>query len=319
MRLLITHEIPQAAIQKAEEFFEVKLPKKILSKKELIEEVKNCDVMLCLLTDKIDEEIITANPQLKGIANYAVGFNNISVETATKNHIPVTNTPGVLTNTTADLAWALLMSVARKIVPADEYTRAGKFTGWKPLLMLGNDIFGKTIGIIGGGRIGTAVAKRAFGFDMKILYVEKNNKKELEEQYNAKKVTLNQVLEDSDFISLHVPLLPETKHLLGKDEFAKMKSSAIVINTSRGAVIDESALVEALEKKEIAGAGLDVYENEPEIHPALITMKNVVLLPHIGSASIETRTAMGFLAVENAIQMAKNQKPKNLVNPEIYV
>jgi glyoxylate reductase len=154
---------------------------------------------------------------------------------------------------------------------------------------------------------------------MKILYVEKNNKKELEEQYNAKKVTLNQVLEDSDFISLHVPLLPETKHLLGKDEFAKMKSSAIVINTSRGAVIDESALVEALEKKEIAGAGLDVYENEPEIHPALITMKNVVLLPHIGSASIETRTAMGFLAVENAIQMAKNQKPKNLVNPEIYV
>ncbi|MCX7716173.1 MAG: D-glycerate dehydrogenase, partial [Endomicrobia bacterium] len=257
---------------------------------------------------------------LKIIANYAVGFNNIDVKEATSRKIPVTNTPGVLTETTADLAFALLMSVARRIVESDRFLREGKFKGWAPMLFLGNDIYGKTIGIIGFGRIGQAVAKRALGFDMKVLYYDTNRvKPEIEKKYSAIYKSLSELLKESDFISIHVPLTQETYHLISDKEFDLMKPTSYLINTSRGPVVDEKALVRALKNKKIAGAALDVFENEPEVEAELIDMPNTVLVPHIGSATIETRTKMALMAAENIIAvLVENKIPPNIVNPEIY-
>jgi glyoxylate reductase len=230
--------------------------------------------------------------------------------------IPVTNTPGVLTETTADMAWALIFSVARKIVEADKFVREGKFKGWAPKLFLGADIFGKTIGIIGAGRIGTAVAKRAAGFNMKVLYHDHNS--DIEQDIEAEKVDLKFLLQTSDFVSLHVPLLADTIHLIGENELKMMKKTAIIINTSRGAVVDEEILLRALQQNWIAGAGLDVYEDEPKITNGLINCDNAVLAPHIASASVETRTKMGFIALENAIAICHGKYPPQIVNREIY-
>lgn len=317
-KLYLTRELPEKVMKKLAENFELQVnPKdRLLSKSEIIKGVRWCDILLCLLTDKIDQEIIDANPELNGIVNYAVGFNNIDIQTATKRKIPVTNTPGVLTETTADFAWSLLFAASRRIVEADKFTRAGYFTGWAPQLFLGNDIFLKKLGIIGAGRIGTAVAKRSQGFKMEVLYYDKNSN--IEREISARKVELDELLREADFISLHVPLLPETTHLINFEKLKLMKRSAILVNTSRGAVIDEEALVQALKKKEIAAAGLDVFENEPQITEELIKMENVVLAPHIASASEETRTKMGLMAVKNALQISRKEIPANIVNSEIY-
>ena len=322
-RVLLTRKIPQPAIDFIlENDIELDINEKdrVMTKEEIMERVKGKDGLLCLLTDSIDEDILeSAGEQLKVIANYAVGYNNIKVEAATERGIPVTNTPGVLTDTTADLAFALLFAIARKIVESDKYTREGKFKGWGPMLQLGNDIWGKTIGIIGMGRIGSAVAYRAAkGFNMKVLYIDDHRKPELEKELGLEYSSLEKILSESDFISLHVPLTDKTHYLFGEKEFKAMKESAYLINTSRGPVVNEKELADALKNKLIAGAALDVYEREPEVHPELITLDNVVITAHIGSASIETRTEMGFMAARNLIAGLKGEKPENCVNPEIY-
>ncbi|MCD4819757.1 MAG: D-glycerate dehydrogenase [Candidatus Cloacimonetes bacterium] len=319
-KIFVTRRIPQPALDRLSGEFEIELNEadRVLTKEEILKGTKNCDVLLCLLTDTIDEEIIKVNPKLKGIANYAVGYNNIDIEIATNLKIPVSNTPGVLTQTTADLTWSLILSVSRRIVESDCYAREGKFTGWGPMLLLGNDIFGKTLGIIGAGRIGTAVAERAFGFKMKILYTDNKINKNIETNLGATKLELNELLGQSDFITLHIPLNEYTNHLITKNELKLMKDSAIIINTSRGQIIKEKDLIKALQDNEISGAGLDVYEFEPKISKGLKKLKNVIILPHIGSATIETRTAMGMLATNNAIAMVKGKKPENIVNPQIY-
>ena len=320
-RIFVTRRLPQPVLHRLEEVFEVKInpEDRVLTKEEIIEGVNRCDILLCLLTDTIDAEIIEVNKNLKGISNYAVGFNNIDMETATKRGIPVCNTPRVLTETAADMTWALLMSVARRIVESDKFNRAGKFKGWGPLLFLGNDIFNKTLGIIGAGRIGTAVAQRAVGFNMKVLYYDKFANTELENTMNAKKVDLKTLLKKSDFISIHVPLNPETTNLIGEKELQLMKNSAYLINTSRGKIVDEKILVKALREDWIAGAALDVYYDEPLMAQGLAECENTVLTPHTASASIETRTKMGLLAAENAIDIIQGRKPKEIVNPEVLI
>jgi lactate dehydrogenase-like 2-hydroxyacid dehydrogenase len=316
-KLFLTRKLPQKAMQKLQDKFELRYNEenRVLTKAEIIAGAKWCDILLCLLTDPIDAEVINANPNLKGISNYAVGYNNIAVEAATKAGIPVCNTPGVLTETTADMAWALLFAAARRVVEADRFTRAGKFKGWAPMLFLGNDIFGKTLGIVGAGRIGQAVAKRARGFEMPVLYTDKTSNKYLEEELGAKRVEVDELLQSSDFVSLHVPLTPKTRHLIAKKQLQKMKKTAILINTSRGAVVKESDLLKALQNNTIAAAGLDVYEAEPELQPGLAENQKVVVTPHIASASIETRTKMGLMAAKNAWQMWQGEKPENIVNP----
>ncbi len=321
--ILVTRRLPPKAMELLEKNFKVECNpyNRVLTREELFEGVKGKQGLLPLLTDPIDAEVMdNAGPQLKIIANYAVGYNNIDVGAATVRKIAVSNTPGVLTDTTADLTMALLLAVARRVVASDVYARAGKYLGWEPLLFLGADIHHRTLGLFGFGRIGFAVAKRAVGFDMRILYHKPGRAEvDLEKQVNAMYVDKETLLKESDFISLHVPLNPETRHLIGPGELSLMKPTAFIINTSRGEIIDEEALAEALQKERIAGAGLDVFEHEPKIHPALTKMDNVVILPHIGSASIETRTNMGLIAADNLIAgLINKEAPPNCLNPEIY-
>jgi len=318
LKIFVTRLLPDLVMEKLNDYFIVNVnpEDRALTKEEIKRGATDCDILLCLLSDTIDSDIISCNPNLKGIVNYAVGFNNIDIKCAIKLNIPITNTPGVLTETTADMAWALMFSVARRIVESDKFVREGKFKGWGPKLLLGADIYGKTLGIIGAGRIGIAVAKRASGFNMNILYSD--SKSEIENTIKAEKVDLQKLLRESDFVSLHVPMLPETKHLIGEKELKMMKDSAILINTSRGAVVDEEMLLKALQENWIAGAGLDVYENEPKLIDGLIDCDNVVLTPHIASASVETRTNMGFIAVKNAIAIWQGKIPPQIVNREIY-
>ncbi len=321
--VFVTRRLPEGAMQALEEKFDVDCnpEDRVLSRQELLAGVEGKDGILPLLTDRIDDEVLdAAGPQLKIVANYAVGFNNIDLPACTRRKIPATNTPGVLTDTTADLAMTILLAVARRVVQADAYARAGKYQGWAPLLFLGTDVHHKTLGIIGLGRIGLALAKRAVGFDMNIIYHDATRTDEaLEEQVKAKFVDKATLLTQSDFISLHVPLIPETYHLMSGPEFEAMKSSAYLVNTSRGEVVDERALVKALQHGQIAGAGLDVFEFEPAIEKELTVMDNVIVLPHIASASIETRTNMGLVAGENLMSvLLEGRKPPNCLNPEVY-
>lgn len=313
--LFLTRRIPEPAIKRLEEKFTLKINpyNRALTHQELIEGVKDAEALICLLTDNIDKEVISAAPKLKVISSYAVGYNNIEVEYATQLGIAVCNTPGVLTETTADLTWALILATCRRISESERFLRKGNFKGWEPMLMLGLDVYGKTLGIIGMGRIGQAVAKRATGFAMRIIYyndVPVSNTLPFE----TTETDLQTLLKEADIITLHLPLTKETFHLIGKEEFALMKESAVLINTSRGAVIDEKELIKALSEKRIFSAGLDVYENEPDIPQELLALENVVLLPHIGSASIETRTKMALLAAENAIAVMEGRKPPAQVN-----
>ncbi|MTI65282.1 MAG: D-glycerate dehydrogenase [Firmicutes bacterium] len=310
-KVYVTREIPKIGLDILSKYFEVEVNKKNrpLTKDELISKIKGKDAVLTQLTDQIDKEVLEKADTVKIFANYAVGYNNIDIEFAEKRKIIVTNTPEVLSDTTAELAWALLFAVSRRVVEGNNYVRKGKWKQFSPKLLLGQDINNKTLGIIGAGRIGKAFAKKSIGYDMEILYHNRSRDMEFEKEYNAKWVDMDTLLNKSDFISLHVPLTDETYHLIGKNELDNMKKTAILINTSRGAVIDEEALVKALENEKIWGAGLDVFENEPVVHNKLLDMDNVVLLPHIGSASTETRDKMAKIAANNIVQVLNGKDP----------
>jgi len=311
--IYVTRKLPQKALDMISAECEMKVNPydRVMTRKELEEAIKDIDGLLCLLTDRIDADLLDLNPELKVIANYAVGFNNIDIKACKERGILVSNTPGVLTETTADLAWSLLMAITRRVVEADQYTRAGKYKGWGPMLLLGGDIYGKTLGIIGMGRIGQAVAKRASGFDMKVIYYD--NFRTEEEDQGMEYREFEDLLQEADFVSIHVPLIAETKHMIGEREFKLMKDTAYLINTARGPIVDEKALIKALKNGEIAGAGLDVYENEPELTPGLAELKNVVLTPHIASASIDTRTKMAVIAAQNLLAGLKGEEMPNLI------
>jgi glyoxylate reductase len=265
----------------------------------------------------MDREALDSGKDLKVIANYAVGYDNIDVEYATRKNIAILNTPGVLTDATADLAFSLLLASARKIGESERYVRKGNFRSWGPELMLGKDVWGATLGVIGAGQIGEAVLRRGKGFEMELLYHSRSPKPRIEKELDASYVPLEELLRRSDFISLNCPLTPETRHLIGKEELLSMKEDAILINTSRGPVIDENALVEALRNGWIGGAGLDVYEWEPKVHPDLLEMENVVLAPHIGSATHTTRNKMASMASEGILKLLSGSRPENIVNPEV--
>jgi glyoxylate reductase len=288
-----------------------------LGRTELIARLKGRQGLVCLITDAIDAPLLAACPDLKVVANVAVGFNNIDVEAATKRGVVITNTPDVLTETTADFAWTLLMATARRVVEADRYVREGKFTQWKFMLLLGGDIHGKTLGIIGFGRIGRAMARRARGFDMRVLYQDAvAADPATERELRATRTDTATLLRESDFVTLHTPLLPETQHLINAQTLKTMKKTAYLVNASRGPVVDEAALAQALKEGWIAGAGIDVFEEEPKVHPGLMGLPNVVLAPHIASASSDTRLKMANLAVDNCLAVLEGRTPPTPVNPE---
>ena len=278
---------------------------------------EGCVGIVSQLMDPIRDTVLSA-PGLKCVSNVAVGFDNIDVPTATAHKVMVTNTPGVLDDATADFAFTLIMATARRVAEADNFTRSGKFRGWAIDMILGQDVFGATLGIVGIGRIGRGVAHRAKGFNMRVLYYDPQPlPREAEEQLGATRVDLNRLVAESDFISIHVPLTQETHHLFSTAQFNSMKRTAILVNTSRGPVVDEAALVEALRAGKLAGAGLDVYEREPAVHPHLIPMANVVLAPHIASATVRTRSEMSAMAARNMATAVRGGRPPNLVNPEV--
>ncbi len=316
-RIYLTREIPDRGIEllRREHELDVYRGDAPPSKQEIIEHVSDVEGLLCLLTDPIDREVLDAAPHLKAISTYAVGYDNIDIEAATKRGIPVGNTPGVLTETTADLAWALLMAIARRIPEGDAMVRRGDFKGWGPKVLLGSDVHGKTLGIVGAGRIGQAVGRRAAGFDMDILYHSRSRKPSFEEECSARFVALDELVAASDSVTLHVPLTDDTYHLIGEEELTAMKNTAYLVNTARGECVDEEALVAALENGDIAGAALDVFEHEPELTPGLAALDNVVLAPHAGSASIETRTEMAVIAAENLLAGLRGEMPRYCVNP----
>lgn len=316
-KVLITHRLLPEAIAYLKEHvdFEIGTQKARLEKETLIEKVKDKEGLLSLLTASIDKHVMDAAPRLKIIANCAVGYDNIDMEYARKKGIMVTNTPGVLTETTADLSWALIFAVARKIPQADTFARAKKYLGWELDLFLGKEISGKCLGIIGMGRIGKAMAQRAVGFAMKVIYSDPKELPEEERQkYKASCVPLKELLQMADIVTIHTTLNPETHHLIAREQLRLMKKDAILVNISRGPVVDEMALAEALEEGEIWGAGLDVYEREPQIEEKLLSLDNIVLLPHIGSATYETRLKMANMAAKNLIQGLSGLKPDNLVS-----
>lgn len=284
----------------------------------LLEKVREANGLLCLLTENIDTELMEHGKKLRVISNYAVGFNNIDVAEATRRGIYVTNTPGILTETTADCAFALMMTVARRIAEGDRNIRAkGWVHAWGPKMFMGGDVHGKTLGIVGMGRIGIAMMKRAKGFDMKVIYYDPRRLPEIEDT-DVRYATISDLLSNSDFVSIHTPLDEKTHHLIDKQAFAKMKRTAYLVNTSRGPVVDENALYEALRNKTIAGAAIDVFEKEPiDTSSPLINLDNIVLTPHIASASVETRTAMAVMAATNIVAVLRGEEPPNLVNPEV--
>lgn len=320
MEVLITRKMPGDAVDELRERYDVNINEsdKILEKEELIDMVKGKDALLCFLTDRIDEDIIEAGEKLKVISNFAVGYDNIDVDKATDRGIAVTNTPGILTDATADLAWGLILATARKIAQGDKFVREDRFEGWDPTLMVGSEVHGKTLGIIGMGKIGSAVAKRSLGFDMDILYYNRSRMKEVEEELGAEKVELETLLKESDIVSLHVPLTEETKGIISWHELKMMKESAFLINTARGEVVDEEALIEALRSEKIAGAGIDVYSDEPYgANPDYYTLSNVVLTPHLGSASHRARNGMADIAVNNIINILDGGESDYVVNDEV--
>lgn len=312
MKVFITREIPEIAFDllkknKIEfEFYDKDQP---IPRKLFLEKVKDCIALIPLLTEQIDKEIIDRMEKCKIIANYAVGYNNIDIEYAKKKNIIVTNTPDVLTESTADLAITLALACARRLNEGAELIYKRKFKGWKPKLLLGVELKGKYFGILGAGRIGTATAKRASAFGTKIIYYDTKRNSELEKSTGAKKVSLPSLIQKSDFLSVHLSLNKETYHFLNKKRLSLLKSTSIIVNTSRGEIIDEKSLIEMLKKKKIFAAGLDVFENEPKVNAELLRLKNVIVLPHLGSATVEARNGMTELAVSNVINVLKGRKP----------
>lgn len=318
MRILVVHPIPQEPLNRLKEYFDVDVltDGPVIGKEEIVQalRLKEYDGLLCYLSDPIDRSVIQTGKSLKIIANYAVGVNNIDLEAAKEKGIVVINTPNVLTDATADLTWALILAVARKIPQADRFTREKHFRGWEANLFTGMDLKEKTLGVIGTGRIGSAVIRRSTGWDMNILYYSRHENELIEKEYYAKRVDLETLMKESDIITIHCPLTRETHHLIGEREIQLMKRDAILINTARGPVVDEQALIRALREGRIFGAGVDVYEYEPAIPDELLQLENVVVLPHIGSATISTRKAMGFLCAEGLITyLIHNKLPENTV------
>ena len=320
-KIYVTRKLPERGLQIIRKHFDMEVWPEYAPppKKTIIEKAKNVDALATLLSDKIDAEVFNAAPRLKIVSQLAVGFDNIDIPEATKRGIYVTNTPEVLTDTTADFAWALLMALARRVIEADKYVRTGQWkVGWHPDMMAGRDIYNATIGVVGAGRIGYAVAKRATGFSMRILFYDVVPRPEIEKDFGAKKVDLDTLLRESDFVSIHVPLMKETQHLINEQKLKLMKKTAYLINNSRGPVVDEKALYKALKEGWIAGAGLDVFEQEPT--PAdnpLLKLDNVAVAPHISSASIETRSKMGEMVAENLVAFFEGKKPPNLLNADV--
>lgn len=324
--IFITRPIPSDGLEMLKKQPNLKIDiyekDEVIPREVLLKRVKGVDIILSILTDQIDAEVMdSAGPQLKLIANYAVGFNNINTEEAKKRGILVTNTPDdSVSLTVAEHTVALMLALSHRIVETDKFTRAGKYENWGPQLLLGTDMRGKTVGIIGAGRIGTAVAQHLhFGFDMKIIYNNHHQDFEFEEKFSATFKTKEDLLKESDFVTLHIPLLPETKHFISREELSLMKKTAFLINTSRGPIVDEKALLQALNDKKIAGAGLDVYECEPLIdcdpndNLELINLENVVLTPHTASATLETRQAMSRRAAQNILDFLENGQPKDII------
>jgi glyoxylate reductase len=320
MKVFVTRRIPEPGLERLREAGEVTVwPEDLPPPAEALRRgIADADALLSLLTDRIGAEMIAAGPRLRVIANYAVGYDNIDVAAATERGILVTNTPGVLTETTADLAWALMMAAARHIVAADRYTRAGRWRTWEPMLFLGHDIHGATLGLIGCGRIGAAVARRAQGFQMRVICHDPHCQETQRPcQPEIACAELDEVFRESDFISIHVPLTERTRHLIGAEQFARMKPTAVLVNTARGPVVDQQALHHALASGEIAAAGLDVFETEPiAADDPLLALDNVVVVPHIGSASVATRTKMATMAADSIVAALRGETPPNLVNPE---
>ncbi len=319
-KVLSTRPLFEAARKILNEHFETEYwtdPDRI-SRHELLRRVADKDALVCLLTEKVNEELLEAAPKLRIASTVSVGYDNIDLAACTRHKVVATNTPGVLDDTTADFAWTLIMAVARRLIEADAWMRSGTWPGWDLDQLCGGDVWGKTLGIIGFGRIGRGLARRSHGFNMRVIYHDAQRvSPEVEKELHAEFVSLDRLFAESDFISVHVPLLPSTRHLINAQNLAKMKPTAYLINTSRGPVVDEGALAAALEAKKLAGAGLDVYENEPKAHPALIERKDVILAPHIASASVETRTKMAVMAAENVVALFQGKRPPNVLNPEV--
>ncbi len=319
--VFVTRRIPKAGLNLLRRCAQVKVwggelppPREVL-----LEEARATDGLLTLLTDTIDADLMDAAPRLRVVSNYAIGYDNIDVQAATERGIVVCNTPGILTDTTADFAFTLMACVARRVVEAERYVRAGRWKTWGPMLCLGYDLHGATLGLVGLGRIGAAVAKRASGFEMRLLYYDVNRQPSLEQELGLVFTDLETLLSESDFISLHTPLTSETYHLIGAEQFGMMKETAILVNTSRGQVVDQAALYDALVDRRIAGAGLDVTDPEPvDPHDPLLELDNCLIVPHIASASIATRTLMATMAAENLVAGLQGRMPRNPVNPEVF-
>jgi lactate dehydrogenase-like 2-hydroxyacid dehydrogenase len=312
--------IPQQTIDTLREHHDVEVTPhdRALSKEELLQAVRGRDAVISLLTDTIGGEVLdAAGPQCRIVANYAVGFNNFDLDAATARGVIMTNTPGVLDDATATHAWALLLATARRIPESERYVRAGKWHGWAPMAFIGQDVDNKTLGIAGLGRIGSKFARKAAAFDMNIIYTDARPNTEFERQYNARFVDKATLLREADYLSLHLPLLADTHHYIGAAELAAMKPTAVLINAARGPLVDEKALVAALRERVIWGAGLDVFEDEPRLAPGLAELDNVVIVPHIASATTQTRLAMGKIATDNVIRVLKGEAPLNCINPQV--
>ena len=318
--VLISRLLPEPAVALARSRAEVDAydVDAAMPRPELLERLQGKHGLICVISEAVDRALLDACPELRVVSNVAVGYNNVDVAACTKRGVVVTNTPDVLTDTTADFAWTLLMATARRVVEADRYVRDGRFQQWEYMLLLGGDIHGKTLGVVGFGRIGRAMARRALGFRMRVLYQDAvAADAATERELNATRVDLATLLRESDFVTLHTPLIAETRHLISADSLQIMKKTAYLINAARGPVVDEGALVSALREGRIAGAGLDVFEEEPKVHPGLAGLSNVVLAPHIASGSLETRLRMATLAVENCLAVLEGKTPPTPVNPEV--
>ena len=320
-KIVVTRRIPEPAVKILREAGEVWVSPddRPLEVSELHDAISGADVVVTLLHDKVDDAFLdAAGDQLRAVCNVAVGFDNIDVPAATKRGVLVTNTPAVLTEATADLAMTLILAVTRRIGEGERLIRSREPWSWHMFMLLGTGLQGKTLGVVGMGAIGQSLARRAKAFGMDIVYSDaRQAPAEVEQELGARRVELDELLRTADVVSIHAPLMDETRHLINADTLGLMKESAYLVNSARGPIIDEAALVDALKAGKIAGAGLDVYENEPETHPGLVELDNVVLLPHLGSATIETRTAMGVLAAENAVLALRGERPKTPVNPEV--
>ena len=313
-RVLVTREIPTAGLRLLEDFDVTILSERPPERGELLEAAKGASGILATLTEQVDAELMqAAGEDLKIIANMAVGYDNVDLEAARERGVVITNTPEVLDETTADTAFMLLLAAARRLGEGERIVRSGRWEAWGPKMLIGPDVWGKTLGIVGFGRIGQAMARRARGFDMEVFYTARSRKEDAENELGARYAELDELLQTSDFVSLHTPLTEETRHLIGAGKLKKMKPESVLVNTSRGPIVDEGALADALAQGRIFAAGLDVYEEEPEVHPRLLELENVVLAPHIGSASIETRDKMATLAAKNISAVLRGEKPKTPV------